>query len=374
MSRETHFESAAGAPTAPPVVTAVRDTGLVARIIRRIPMVYADGADASIDRPAHVRAASGMAWVGGELAVVQDDANFVAIVNPDTGDARAITLPAGHGGLRQFDDGRGNKSRKLDIEALACVHADGVTRLIALGSGSRRRRDRLVLVEHPDRTNAAVQLFETSAFHESLRAIRVFSGSELNVEGAVQCGDMLRLVNRGNGAPEGDLHAVDATCEVNWRELLSHVAQPDHVAPPSVVRVQQYALGELDGIRLTFTDVTFAGAIPGTIPGTNANDTGGYPMLYTAAAEASPDASRDGYVSGSALGIVHAALDAPGEPPVLIARYTPLQGLDGTLSTAKVEGIALHPTHRDRVYVVVDVDAHDRPSELCEVELQGDWY
>ena len=362
---ESHDESH-GAET---VVTAIHDTRLVARIVRRVSMTYADGADARLDRPAFVRAASGIAWVGNALAVAQDDANFVAIVDPADGSARAITLPAGHNGLRQFDDGRGNKSRKLDIEALAHVWADGTSRLIALGSGSRRRRDWLVLIEHLERAEPAMQLFQTSTFHERMREAERFSGSELNVEGAVQCGDMLRILNRGNGAPNGDVHAIDATCEVNWRALLAHANQPDSVAPPELMNIQQYNLGALDGVRLTFTDATLAHASIGTDVASS-----GYPMFYTAAAEASPDASCDGDVSGSAIGIVRYEAQGTNAPPMLTARHVPLLGEDGSLSNDKVEGIALHPERHDRLYVVVDVDTHDRPSELCEVELVGPWY
>lgn len=350
---------------------AVHDANLAARIVRRVPMTYADGADASLDRPAHVRAASGIAWIGGALAVAQDDANFVAIVNPADGSARAITLPAGHRGLRQFDDERGNKAHKLDLEALAFVQGDGMSQLIALGSGSRRRRDRLVLVEHPEREEPAAQLFETSAFHEAMRTAQDFSGSELNIEGAVQCGDMLRLLNRGNGAPTDEVPAVDATCEVDWRALIAYATQPDAVEPPPITNVQQYDLGELEGTRLSFTDATLA---PTMQPG--GADATGFPMLYTAAAEASPDASRDGDVAGSVIGIVRR--DGEGERAdarlVLSARYAPLLEEDGGVSKAKVEGIALHPDTRDRLYVVVDADSHDRPSELWEVELQGAWY
>src|SRR5690349_10209421 len=60
---------------------AVRDEQMAAVMTARAPLTYAAGADAALDRPAHVRAASGIAWLGGRLAVVQDDASFVALVD-----------------------------------------------------------------------------------------------------------------------------------------------------------------------------------------------------------------------------------------------------------------------------------------------------
>ena len=57
-------------------------------------MRYAAGVDSSLDRPGHIRAGSGLAWVGDRLAVVQDDANFIALVDPTTGLADSIVLPS----------------------------------------------------------------------------------------------------------------------------------------------------------------------------------------------------------------------------------------------------------------------------------------
>ena len=120
------------------------DRALEARILRRVSMHYADGADERLDRPAHVRAASSMAWIGDRVALVQDDVNFVALVDPATGLADAITLPAGRDDKRQFDDGRDNKKYKLDLEAMARVPTTRGTMLVAFGSGSKKRRENVL--------------------------------------------------------------------------------------------------------------------------------------------------------------------------------------------------------------------------------------
>src|SRR5918999_1883329 len=127
-------------------VSAVADPALAAVVVAWHPLYYAAGADPSIDRQAHVRAGSSIAWVPGGIALLQDDANFIALVDPSDGSARAIDLPAGAAGRRQFDDRRGNKAHKLDLEAcVAADTADGVI-LIALGSGSTPRREQVALV------------------------------------------------------------------------------------------------------------------------------------------------------------------------------------------------------------------------------------
>ena len=120
--------------------------GLEAIVESWTPLHYAAGADPSLDRPASVRSASSPAWVPGGIALVQDDANFIAVFDPDGARTRAIALPPGHEGLRLFDDRRGNKAYKLDLEACVSVEREGDTLLLALGSGSTRRREQVVLV------------------------------------------------------------------------------------------------------------------------------------------------------------------------------------------------------------------------------------
>jgi len=90
-------------------------------------------------------------------------------------------------------------------------------------------------------------------------------------------------------------------------------------------------------------------------------------MLYSAAAEASPDAVRDGEVAGSAIGVIE---ERDG---TLTARWAELRDRDGGVLPLKAEGIALARGAPGRLLVAVDADAHDHTSELLEVELAGAW-
>src|SRR4051812_48789008 len=110
------------------------DPACSAPIVARRGLHYDEGAAPGLDRPAHVRAASSTAWLGARLAIVQDDANFIALVDPRTGAASSITLPAGADGKRLFDDLRGTKHAKQDLEACFSFSDAGKWQLIALGS------------------------------------------------------------------------------------------------------------------------------------------------------------------------------------------------------------------------------------------------
>jgi hypothetical protein len=100
-------------------------------------------------------------------------------------------------------------------------------------------------------------------------------------------------------------------------------------------------------LRLSFTDAAARGGA----------------VYFSAAAEDSPDATRDGRVAGSAIGF----LDEEG------GRWTLLHDDAGRLFDAKVEGIAFWRDRHDRLWAVVDADDPERPAELCEIELLGNW-
>lgn len=332
------------------VIAAVEDAALRAQIVRRRPMRYVGGADPRHDRPAHVRAASGVVWAGTHLAVIQDDASFLALVDSATGLAHSVPLPVSPGGARQFDDTRGNKAEKLDLEALAVVPNAGGTLLAAFGSGSLAPREIVVMIALEDGGPGDVTVRPAAALYAQLRDAAAFSGSELNIEGAVFVGDAIRVFGRGNGARMGDVVPVNASCDLPWLELASYLENPAAVAPPAPRAITQYALGALNAVPLGFTDAARGW---------------GDSVLYAAAAEASPDATRDGAISGSVIGVI--------EPGGLTARWTALIDETGQPFTGKVEGVALDPRERGRLIAVVDSDDHARASELLEIAIGGPW-
>lgn len=326
------------------------DPRLTARVIQRRELLYSEGADPKADRPAYVRAGSGVAWVGKKLAILQDDANFVALVDP-LGDGRvdALALPRGVGGKRVFDTERGNKKHKLDLEACLSTVVDGEVLFFALGSGSTRARENILEVNFSPQRADQLRLHHAPDMYESLREKTDLSGSELNIEGVVMRPEgVLRLFQRGNGAPRGDLKPVNATCDVSWSILWEHLHSGG--PPPSIQNVIQYELGQIGGTKLTFTDAL-------------CREDG--QTLFLATAEDSPDAVRDGEVFGTAIG----RLDNKASP-----RWAPLCEASGDPLRVKAEGIVLSQTSQKRAYVVLDSDTARAPAELLDIELKGPWW
>jgi len=329
-----------------PQIIALQDRRLTAVVLSMTPLWYTAGADRATDRPAQVRAGSSLAWFGPRLAVVQDDACFVALVDPWRGQVDALALPAGEGGLRQFDDRRGNKRFKPDFEACAVLPWAGVEAFLAFGSGSSGQRESVAVVE----ASGQARIYQAGGLYAHLRAAKTFSGSELNVEGAVFADGLLRLFNRGNGAVRDGLPPCDASGELSAAELEAYLRDPGQCPVPELRGIVQYDLGRVAGSRLTFTDAM-------------ATTDGGF--LYIAAAEDSIDVLTDGRVAGSAVGVVDQAQGC---------RWIELREADGGLFAAKVEGVCAVPGRKDRLYMVIDEDDPARPSQLCEIALAGPWF
>jgi len=323
------------------------EPSLGARVVARSPLLYIEGADAALDRPAHVRAGSALAHLGGRtFAVVQDDASFVAIVDVGTRRATSIPFPSADG-VRQFDDARGNKKQKLDLEASIALN-DGEL-LVAFGSGSSPLRERIVLVEGAASDTPHVAIVEARALYAAMRANVAFSGCELNIEGTAVDGDDVVFFQRGNGAPSTELHAVDATARVDRAALLAYLRDTSLSAPP-LREVATYDLGKASGTRLTFTD------------GVGLR---GRATAFLACAEDCPDATRDGPVTGVAIGRLDDRAGTCALAMILDEHGNPL--LD------KAEGLAFDSEDLTRAFVVVDKDDARVPSELLELRLGEGW-
>ena len=317
-------------------------------------MIYEGGGDEAEDRPPHVRAASGLSAFREYLAVIQDDANWLALIDGDRR-VRAIPLPPGPSGARVFSKSRGNKDDKYDLEACITVPGEGGHELIGLSSGSREGREWILRVREqvgaePQDLELDAEFLECRPLYDAFRANRDFCGAGLNIEGAVTIGDdRIMLFQRGDAEPDGELQPVDATAEISWPALCAHLADPGKVPPPPLHNIRRYDLGCLDGVRLTFSD---------------AEHLGDGRILYSASAEDAGDGADDGRIAGSVLGV----LEADGT-----ARWTELFDEDGEAFGGKIEGLTRDLQDETRIYFVIDDDDGSVPSEIFEATISGDF-
>ncbi len=311
------------------------DPALGVRVLGVRELRYSRPGQLGDDRPDHVRAASGLAHIGGRLAVIQDDVAFIAYVTDD--EVAAHALPRGAGGRRRFEVGLGNKLDKLDLEACVAIGDE----LWAFGSGSLAARERIAVVGYTTRLHDGAPLYRrlreelsgpTAA--ESFRVPPV-----VNIEGACVVGGELWLLHRGNSGPHDPgpmIFKLSSDAFARW--IASEGPCPD------VDAAVPFELGTQDGVRLGFTDAVAVGDR----------------VFYLAAAEASPDAIADGAVTASQLGVIEGDRVRACE---LVVDGAPL----------KAEGLAFDPARPNHAWIAIDPDDVDQPARLYEIELVGPW-
>lgn len=283
---------------------------------------------------ARVRAGSGIAWFGHRLAVIQDDGRSLALVDPET--RRIALVPLVPGARARGAD---SKRSKLDLEACAAVTVRGEAVLLVFGSGSRPRRRMIAVVRDPQRPRAV--LHDAAAFYGQVAANGGFSGDAPNVEGATARRDRLVLANRGNRS-RGSANAIG---EIAVGALLACLETGG--AAPALRNVRRASLGSIGRLPLGFTALAHAHGR----------------MLFTATAEDTRDAVRDGAVAGSVVGVLGRAR----------GRWAPLTHADGRPFVAKVEGLCAQGRGYRRLWAVTDADDPREPARLCAVRLLGPW-
>jgi hypothetical protein len=280
----------------------------------------------TIEGDRFIAAGSGLVRTGEFIYVISDDARELGVF-PARGNAPGRLARFLPGDLPTDPEER--KRRKPDVEALALLPGG----LLALESGSKPQRrggvwweldDAGALVGEPRRLDLA-PLYETLA-----RDI-----PDLNIEGATVAAGRLLLFQRGNGRG-----AVNAVVALDLDAVLAAVGT-GRLEADAVIGTRRHDLGELDGVRLCFSDAT--SLADGRV-------------LFTAVAEGGEDTYLDGECAGAGVGV----FDPQGE----------LAGWELLEPVYKVEGIEAHARDGGVVILLVaDADDPQSPSPLLEAPL-----
>jgi len=299
------------------------------------PLHYCDPQDEH-DLPSHVRAGSAIRRWNGYRVIVQDDVNALALLDEATGNIFPVLLPPGSDGRRTFGDELKNKRHKMDLEASVAL-PDG--RLIAFGSGSTPIREHLVVLS----PNLDVQVIHAPELYAALHSNKDFSGSELNIEGAVIVENRLRFFQRGNGAPIEDLQPVDATGDMLFDDFLKWL---EGGPVPALRDVRSFDLGQVNGVNFGFTD---AAVLPDSR------------VAFISCAEDSPDTYQDGEILGCRFGII-------GDDIQLVDIFDAA----GDACDLKLEGIDfLRPLADGFEFVVVaDMDDPHTPATMAKLRVE----
>lgn len=263
---------------------------------------------------------------GPTLYVVADDAHCLGIFDLD-GSEPGRLIPLIEGELPQ--DAALRKKQKPDFEILLALPdsdllGDDGTRLLALGSGSTKRRMRGAVIELPENiapggdTPASIHLIDLEPLFAAIAPLV----PEVNLEGAVLRDDHLLLFNRGNMEYPGS-----QIVEVPLAALLKG-------GPVAATLCAELTLPMLSGVPLTVTDACQL-------------DSGH--ILLSAVAEATDNSYADGTLMGAAIVELDADLN--------------VRALEPLEPTLKVEGLAARAlTDGVQLLCVTDADDPDRAS------------
>jgi hypothetical protein len=284
-----------------------------------------------------VTAASGIAPLGDGWLIAQDDATFAAWRR--AGHTTPVRVLPPVEGLDRFDEARGTKHLKPDLEVACPAEVDGRPAVLLLGSGSTERRMRGVVVRLED-DEPVVAAGDLGALYRRIAERLGLPMEHLNLEGASRHGDRIRWFNRGNlaaGVPS-------ASVQVPVEGLVAAVLGRADPATVPVDRPQVYDLGEVEGVGLAVTDAI---ALPDGR------------VIVCAAAEDTPNAVDDGPVVATAL----ALLDGDRVQDVAA-----IPEVDGHVH--KVEGLALREVRDGRVLLLAVVDDDDPSAPSAEIDLR----
>jgi hypothetical protein len=286
------------------------------------------------ERGPFIYAASAVVRRGDFTYVIGDDELALAVFELSAGspgELRAVfpgSLPLGK---------RQRKADKPDLEALTAMPPfDGAPYggLLGLGSGSKPTRDRgfFWMLAADGSLEGEPRTIELAPLYGALRE-RV---EELNVEGAAVLGGRFALFHRGNAAG-----SENAVIDLSLERVTSSLVGDRDIDPDELEEITTYDLGELDGVRLAFSDAT---ALTDDL------------VVFTASAEAGGSSYDDGAIRGSVVG----TLDARGSVRRLrtIDRRWKVEGVHASLDAGVIDFV-----------FVCDQDSHDEPSPLLSATM-----
>jgi hypothetical protein len=285
-------------------------------------------------RPAHLSAASGLVLVRSVLFVVADDELQLGVFSMQS-DAPGHLIRMIEGELPGNSAER--KQLKPDFEALTRLdpfdrYAHGA--LLALGSGGRKHRRRVVLLPLDERgaIDGSTRVIDAASMFERLSS----EVDDLNIEGAVVNGDRLMLMHRGNKS-----HPTNAIIGLSLPAVLKSIARDDSLASCPILSVLRYDLGTVQEIPLCFTDGV---ALPDG------------KVVFSAVAEDVSDNYGDGPWVAGAIGMIGT------DGKVQVVNY-----IDGA---CKIEGIhAEYGGAGVKLWLVSDADDANIPAKLLAGEF-----
>ena len=277
-----------------------------------------------------VHAASGLIKLRNTFYVVADDQLSIALFTLNSPDAiQFVKLLPG----QLPEDHAERKKLKPDWESLVCMNSSGHRdEILVVPSGSKPNRTVGVVVTINDGALQSAKKIDFSVLYTHLEK----KFSDLNIEGAVVVGSVLKIFQRGNGALR-----QNAIIDLDLKGLITDIQNSGIISAHRVLKTTNYDLGTFENVPLSFTDACFC------------NDQ----IFFIAAAENSNSTYDDGKYLGAVLGCI----DVSGQ----------ISFQKELFSEHKPEGLWVEfNTDHYILYVVTDADSSEIVSSLSVGEFK----
>ncbi len=225
-----------------------------------------------------IHAASGLIKLGNHFYAIADDQLSLGVFSLNTTESiQFVKLLEG----QLPKDHRERKKLKPDWESLVCLRSvDNIHEILVLPSGSKPNRTVGVLAKINGSDLQSVKKIDFSLLYTYLE--KTFP--DLNIEGAVVEGSVLKIFQRGNGSSR-----QNAVINLDLKGLTADLENTGIISADHILKTKQYDLGTLENVSLSFTDASLC------------NDQ----LFFIAAAEASDSTYEDGKYVGAVLGCIN---------------------------------------------------------------------
>ncbi len=291
----------------------------------------------------HFSAASSLVLSQDWAYVVADDEHHLGVfrLSDPLKPLEAFPIFSGH----LPEDSQARKKIKPDLEGLLAI---APLRLIAVPSGSKKNRTQGRMIQLQDQspgdssTSPRTPVIQRTVALDFAPLYQKLGQlvPDLNIEGAVDTGTHIWLLQRGNQGTSPN-HIIVLKRKQFLKKLLKDPPlDPIVIKPKLIDDIVELNLGRLDGLRLTVTDGTILS---------------GGQVLLCAAAEDTESTYDDGKIIGSALVSLHPKKLKPATVYILKPRL-------------KVEGVAFDPKTQS-LWMVTDHDSRTHGAGLWHLPV-----
>jgi hypothetical protein len=268
-----------------------------------------------------------------KLYLIGDDATHILVLDREYRRVEEIAL-------FNFDGKRISKEEKIDLETSTLLTLNSIDYLLVVGSSSRKKRKRLLLVPLERSASKAlpIEAVKIKIFVERLEQTEI---AEVNIEGSCIIGAQLILSSRGNRSnPASFLIRTDTTFWEHQADAMIAIAsiQLPSNAPAMTVSELNYDKSK-DMLLLTFS------------------------------MEATDNAYEDGAIGESYLGWINDITGKLGQDTIHVQGLIKLSDVHDSFKGEKIEGICIedHDDEEMIAHLISDNDLGE--SQLFKLKL-----